>query len=58
MTKSLEYEKCLETGETTKSLEKIIISKDFVLLFQDIFEYGKCLDTGEKTKSLEYRMCL
>ena len=38
----------------TKSLEKIIISRDFVvLLFPGTFEYGKCLKTGEMTKSLE-----
>ena len=51
---TFEYGKCLETGETTKSLEKVIISRDFVvLLFPDTFEYRKCPETGETTKSLE-----
>ena len=39
-TKSLEYGKCLETGEMKKSLE-----------------FVKCQETGEMTKSLEYVKC-
>ena len=44
-TKSLEYEKCQETGETTKSLSIMTFSRDFVVLVIDPFEYGKCLRT-------------
>ena len=54
-TKSFEYRKCLETGETTNTLEMITFSRDFaVFLFLDTFEYGKCLETGEATKFLKY----
>ena len=51
---NLEYGKCLETGETTNSLEIMTFKRDFVVfLFPDTFEYGKCPETGEMTKSLE-----
>ena len=54
MTNPLEYGKCLETGETTKSLEKSLFQGILsFLLFLDTFEYRKCLETVETTKSLE-----
>ena len=43
--------KCLETGEMTKSLEKVIFQRNLLfLMFLDIFFNEKCLETGETTK--------
>ena len=52
---TFEYRKCLETVETTKSLEIMTFSRDFfVFQFLDTFEYGKCLETEKTTKSFEF----
>ena len=49
MERVIEFGKCLETEEMTKSLE---YGRERVI------KYGKCLETGETTKFFDYRICL
>ena len=48
------YKKCLETGETEKSIEIMTFSRDFVVfLFQDTFECGMCLETEKQQQNCQ-----